>query len=105
VSSDARGSFGFWGVLLLIWGLFEKDKWESLILLVDRKGGILKKGGCTCEGKRKYGVYICFFLEKVWSCVFFVNFALDTEMLCCKLVNILMRDSRTREAERSKKVI
>lgn len=65
------GEFIFWGVLLLIWGLFEKDKWESLILLVNRKGGILKKGGCTCEGKRKYGVYIRFFLEKVWSCVFF----------------------------------
>ena len=46
-----------------------------------------------------------FSLKKLGHVFFFVNFALDTEMLCCKLVNILMRDSRTREAERSKKVI
>ena len=44
-------------------------------------------------------------LKKFGHVFFFVNFALGTEMLCCKLVNILMRDSRTREAERSKKVI
>ena len=46
-----------------------------------------------------------FSLKKFGRVFFFVNFALDTEMLCCKLVNILMRDSRTREAERSKKII
>ena len=46
-----------------------------------------------------------FSLKKLCRVFFFVNFALDTGMQCCKLVSILMRDSRTREAERSKKVI
>ena len=56
-------------------------------------------------GKSKNGVYVRFFFENVWLDVFFVNFALGTEMLCYKLVSILMRDSRIREAERSKKII
>ena len=78
---------------------------NSCILLAGRKGFHLEERRVYLCGKSKYGVYICFFLEKVLSGVFFVNFALDAEMLCYKLVSILMRDSRTREAERSKKII
>lgn len=46
-----------------------------------------------------------FSLKKLCQVFFFVNFALGTEMLCYTLVSILMRDSRKREAERSKKII